>query len=285
MMLVVKHVLAGQRLYDDVLTAYGPIYFLYKWLVHGLLGAALTHDIVGLNAIGAQLATGVAAAIATFGVTGSLLLGAVAQILVTFHLVTVRWEPGHPQELAGLLTMLMVALPSIAPVRSPTRLAVGLGLLAAALTMIKVNLGVFAGLAVWMALLSLAPSARASTALRVISSAGIVALPWPFMWTLMGAPATQHFAATQTAALTALLLMARPQPGWSSGLRAPLVLIAAWAAGVMLTVLAMVFLGTSVPALLDSLILSPWRMSSLFIYMPPGYFGSALAGAVGAGGR
>lgn len=62
MMLVVKHVLAGQRLYDDVLTAYGPIYFLYKWLVHGLLGAALTHDIVGLNAIGAQLATGVAAA-------------------------------------------------------------------------------------------------------------------------------------------------------------------------------------------------------------------------------
>src|SRR5215831_5560667 len=114
MMLLVRHFLAGHRLYDEVWTLYGPVYFFYKWLIHGLVGLPLTHDVVRLSAMAVWVLTGAVAAIAALGLTGSLALAAVAQMLVTFHLRSIVLAPGHPQELGGLITMATVAIPALA---------------------------------------------------------------------------------------------------------------------------------------------------------------------------
>jgi len=72
MMVTVKHLLANHTLYDEVWTLYGPVYFFHKWLIHGLFGLPLTHDVVRLTAMTIWLSTGVVAAIVAHAVTGSV---------------------------------------------------------------------------------------------------------------------------------------------------------------------------------------------------------------------
>lgn len=276
LMLTVKHFLAGHRLYDEVWTLYGPVYFFYKWLIHGLCGLPLTHDVVRLTAIAVRILTGVAAAVSAFRLTGSVALAASSQMLVTFHLVAIDMEPGHPQELSGLLTMALVAIASFASGRRRRRMAIALGLVIAALSMVKINLGAFAGLAVWMAFLSQVPLTRASAALRIVSSAALIALPWVLMRSLLGEPTAQHFAATEALAVLAFSTIALTRRDGTSSQGDLVALASAWAGGVALMVLAPYVSGTTLAALVDSLVVSPSRMPALFVHMPPESFPSPL---------
>ena len=278
MMLTVRHFLAGHRLYDEVWTLYGPVYFFYKWLIHGLCGLPLTHDVVRLTATAVRLLTGIVAAVAAFGLTGSLALAAVAQLQVTVHLSTIVWEPGHPQELCGLLTMTIVAIPSIARGRRP-RTLVALGVAAAALGMVKVNLGIFAALGVWMALLSLVPLTAASSALRIVSSAALVALPWVLMRSILEQPTVQHFAATEAMAIVAVATIALTRRGGMLRMNDLVAFALSCIGGVALIGLATVAHGTTLAALLDCLISAPSRMPALFVIMPSQYFPDPLAAA------
>jgi hypothetical protein len=280
MMLLVRHFLAGHRLYDEVWTLYGPVYFFYKWLLHGLVGLPLTHDVVRLSAMAVWVLTGAVAAIAALGLTGSLALAAVAQMLVTFHLKTIVNEPGHPQELCGLLTMATVAIPALAHGEWRAGTLVGLGLGVAALVMTKVNLGIFVAIGIWMALLSLVPATLPTVALRTVSSAVLVALPWLFMRQLLGLPWLRNFAATQsmTFAALALLTLSRRDGVLRAG---QLVLFAsASIGGVVLIGLLTLAKGTTFAALRDCLITAPLRMPALFVYAPPVFFPPPSAAAV-----
>lgn len=269
MMLLVKHVLAGHQLYDEVRTFYGPVYFFYKWLVHGLGGLPLTHDVVRLTALVVRLLTGLVAAASAFGFTASASLAAAAQMLVTFHLITIQSEPGHPQELCGLLTMLMVAIPSVARGCRPGAIPAALGLLVAALAMTKVNLGAFTAIAISMAFLSSVPLTRVSAALRIVSFAALVALPWALMRPLLGTPPTLHFAATETLALAAISAVALTRRSGTSSLRELAIFVAAAAGGTALIAFTLFAWGGSAAALVDNVVVTPSRLPFLFVYMPP----------------
>jgi hypothetical protein len=265
MMLTVKHFLAGHPLYEEVRTLYGPAYYFYKWLIHEVVGLPLSHDVVRLTTLAFRLLTGVTAAAAAFGLSRSVSLAAATQILVTHHLALSQNEPGHPQELCALVTMLLVAIPCVAASRRRAWMPVVLGILIAVLTMTKVNLGAFAGLAVWMAFLSLMRLTPASAVLRIVSAATLVALLWALMWSLLAAPETQRFAMTETLAVVAVstIALTRGRAGASLGDLAALV--GAAAVGAALMVVALVAWGTYPAAVLDNLVLMPARMPALFV--------------------
>ncbi len=272
MMLTVKHFLAGHRLYDEVWTLYGPIYFLYKWFVHGMANLPLTHDVVRLTAAAVRLATGVVASAAVFGLTGSLSLAAVAQMLSTLHLFTSCNEPGHPQELAGLLTMVVVTIPAIRRAARAQRTIVALGLVVAALAMVKSNLGILAGLAVWMSVLALVRVTPVSLVLRITSVTAMMALPALLMRAHLAEPWGIHFAATATLSILALGMVAFTERDGELAIRDLALFVLACAGGLLVIVSVTLARGTTGAALLDCLIVSPMRMPGLFVFAPESYF-------------
>ena len=279
-MLTVKHFLAGHRLYDEVWTLYGPVYFFYKWLIHGLCGLPLTHDVVRLTALTVRLLTGVVAAVAVLRLTASVTLAAVTQVLVTVHLAAINSEPGHPQELCGLLTMALVAIASLASGRRPMRTPIVLGLVVAALSMAKVNLGIFAGVAIWMSFVSDLPLTRGNAAVRTVSLAALLALPWMLTRAMLATPVVWHLVSTETLAILAVSTIALTRRGGTSSLGDLGVFISAWAGGVGLMALALCVTGTTLTALVDSLVVSPARMPALFFIMYDEMFPSLLPAVV-----
>jgi hypothetical protein len=270
MMLVVKHFLAGHQLYDEVWTLYGPVYFFYKWLIHGLCSLPLTHDVVRLTAAAVWLLTSVVAAVSAFGLTGSLTLAALTQMVVTFHLATIVREPGHPQELCGLLLMAIVAIPSVARRLRPMLTLIAVGLVVAALSMVKVNVGIFAALGVWMSLLSLVPLTAVSLALRILSSAVLVALPLVF------ARSVPSFAATEAMSIVAVGTIALTRRNGTTRIGDLVAFASACTGGVVLLGLVTLAKGSTLAALLDCLILAPSRMPTLFGGVLLEYYSSPL---------
>src|SRR5215475_9573394 len=51
MMMWVKFFLRGHKLYTDLLTTYGPLYYFYQWGIHTLFGAPVTHNVTRFAAI------------------------------------------------------------------------------------------------------------------------------------------------------------------------------------------------------------------------------------------
>src|SRR5687768_4003367 len=44
LMITVQSFLQGEPLYDSVFTQYGPVYYVYEWVIHRALAIPLTHD-------------------------------------------------------------------------------------------------------------------------------------------------------------------------------------------------------------------------------------------------
>lgn len=188
-LVLVKHLLDGRRMYDDVSTVYGPAYLLYRWVLNGLCALPLDTDGVRLTTLAAWLACAILAGglvrTATRGqrFAGWCVLAAAGFELV--HLSAFANEPGHPQDLAQLF--LLGGLAAFAALRSSRArtAAVVLGLAIAGLGLTKVNLGVVLGLP---ALLALVADERSLSmkALRGSLLAAAVALPWVLMRTHLG---------------------------------------------------------------------------------------------------
>src|SRR5687767_6048463 len=44
LMITVQSFLQGEPLYDSVFTQYGPVYYIYEWVIHRAFAMPLTHD-------------------------------------------------------------------------------------------------------------------------------------------------------------------------------------------------------------------------------------------------
>ena len=185
---------SGEPLYDRVGTQYGPAFFTVQDAVHTLTGLPVTHDVARLKTLLAWLAACVLAADTLRRLTGRWTLAALAGAAVLFHLDRFGWEPGHPQELAALLILACVWLaalfsPSASLLPCPSAsansltsttqftLPLLLGLATGTLAMIKLNLGVLAGLAGFGSLVLSLPHGRARTWLWWVTALAGAALP------------------------------------------------------------------------------------------------------------
>ncbi len=158
MMITVKQFVEGRVLYDEVYTQYGAVYYFYKWLIHGLLNLPVTHNINRLTTLFVWILTSFLCGIFALRLTRSAVGGAAAYILTFLILFRMTYEPGHPQELCGLL--LIVGLLLLTGKNSGKSFNVRLGLLGATVALLlitKINLGIFLGLALAISFLSLSP--------------------------------------------------------------------------------------------------------------------------------
>src|SRR6266478_3549330 len=102
LMIGVKQYLAGMRLYDQVFSCYGPVYYLYQWALHTATATPVTHDVVRISALLPWLGVTLISVWITLRLTRSLILAAVAHLAASLVLVTFRTQPGHPAELTLL---------------------------------------------------------------------------------------------------------------------------------------------------------------------------------------
>ena len=160
-LVTLKAFVAGETLYRDVYTPFGPFYYELFGGLFSLSGHAVTTDasrtIVMVIWVGASLLFG----LAVQRLTGRVALGVTA-MLVAFSVVFIlSQEPMHAQVLAiGLLAVFTAIVSNDAPRRA--FIAGGIcGALLAALVLTKVNLGIYAVAAVcFAAVLAVEPLRR-----------------------------------------------------------------------------------------------------------------------------
>ncbi len=260
--------LAGQRLYDDVFSQYGPWPYVYHQLVTTLGGnAPLTH------------ALGRAITLAHW-VTMALLCGAIAWRLTRSHFAAMvsallsfglTWqmisEPSHPGSHISLLVALAGFLITCVPdARRPSLVYASLGVLIAMLLLTKINVGLLLAAGTGCFLLRCLAWPGRWSQLGWIGTAGLLTLPWVLMGGQLHRSWVLLFCIQFTLAAASLLwltppgsLANRPEPrSWwvaPPAVFAALALICGW----------IMARGTTFHALLETVVINPVRMPGKFV--------------------
>jgi hypothetical protein len=264
-----KTFLSGHPLYDQTFSLYGPAYFAWVQLLHGVLRLPLSHD-------SALICTSLVWVIASLLCAGyvvrlarNLFLAAATALAVFIILEELKREPGHPQEVCLLLLGGMLVISSLASASRRLGAILGmLGFLAGLLAMIKPNLGVFAALAGWLTLSHLLAGKRLRLLLFGLGAVMAAALPLVLMRRHMEGAGT--YCLLESGAILLLLVQLA-----SSRVERPLAwqAIAAPTAGFVLAVLVCVTYalgtGTSLAGLVQGVVLHPLAFDQVFSMWPP----------------
>ncbi len=189
LMIGIESFLRGHRLYDYVYSQYGPFYYLVQWCYYAVVGTPVTHDHVRLLAAFLWLACAGVLAWCVRRLTASWILTALAFLALLNVLKIFAQNPGHPEETCLLLVSLLLALSCSVDTIVSTSQSALFGLLLAALTLTKVNIGFYAGLALLLSWIHIAFGAAlkrlsflavglASLAATVLIMAPLFTLPW-----------------------------------------------------------------------------------------------------------
>jgi hypothetical protein len=180
LMIIVKRFLDGHALYDDVGVFYGPFYYLYEWCAHAGTGTPVSHDSVRFVSMFFWVSCAMLLFLLVYRATSSLLLAAAAHFLAFKTLSFIGIGPAHPQELC---ITLLVALALVAcSVSTRNSLMISLGALAGGMMATKINLGVFAVLALAVAFAFAAKRGRARNPALIVVSAAVLVFPVALMW-------------------------------------------------------------------------------------------------------
>jgi hypothetical protein len=254
-------------LYDRVYTQYGPFIYLLYDALHRVLGFAFTNTAGRWITLANWLGTAALCAGLVARQTRSALWTAFTLAGVFTFLWVMINEPVHPGGLLVLLVTLGVWIGAEAWTAGRTSaFAVATGAIGAALTLTKINVGVFfLGAAFCWLAVNTAPPRRAR-ALTWLAAAGCAALPFALMQTLFALPWVRLFALVFAGGALALLLtlrtVARPVATprtwlcFAGALLGALLLIAAgaWARG------------TSLRGLLDGVVLEPLKHPGVYFF-------------------
>ena len=179
LMITVKQYLSGRTIYVDIFSFYGPVYYLYNWLLRTLTVTPVTHDAVRMTSLVLCLAGALMCACIVLRLTRSLAMAAVAHLFTSTAITALsRSEPGHPQELVLLLLLVFASFPLWADIsRHRFLLTISLGALAAALLLIKINVGALAMATLALTFAAQLPPSRLSRTMRIAAYAGCLLLP------------------------------------------------------------------------------------------------------------
>jgi len=264
MLTALKGFINHGHLYDDVFTQYGPFYYETWGGLFSIFGIPVDHDAGRAVTMVAWIVSSLAIGLASWRITGSLLLGLASQALVFTALGVLTNEPMHPGGIICLLLAAIVVIAScVADRPSPFAMA-ALGAALAALVLVKINVGFFAVASVVLAAAVSYPALFERRWPRILIEVGFVALPFVLLASKFSEGWPRRYAIHVGIAAFALVLVLRarrnPQRrneelGWLVG--GFLVL----AAVSLLTILAT---GTSLNGLIDGVLRQPLRQSDAF---------------------
>ena len=278
LMISVQEFLNGKRLYDDVFTQYGPFYYFSYGLYHSRAFAGLSHDSVRLATALVWLATAAGCALLATRVAGkAVAAGAVAAFALTMVILkTLANEPGHPQELCILLTVLVLLTTTLANAGGRVLPSV-LGALVAALAMTKINVGVFAAAGVLLALLASERGNRLLRAAAFLVATGVVVLPLVLMRDYLTSWGLACCIFVDAAMLPMVAIaIAGPVPAQPTAKMVP------WFLGSLAFVIvtlatAILAMGTTPKALWHGLYLQPMQFARVYSSPPAGLTNQAAA--------
>jgi len=262
----IRSYLQGGRLFDDVFTQYGPAFYVAESFLHGTLRLPLTHDVERTLTIGVWVGAGACAGTATMRLTRSWIIGLCTFVGVFIHLTPIINEPAHPQGLLALASAAVVMLSTWVDGERHGRLATAaIGALTAFAVLVKVNVGAFVAVGVALPLLFSAqlPRSRGTTVARVAAGVAACALPFLVVKPHLATWAFNYGVAVSLSvagALIALATVERP----SLPVRMVTIYVgtaAATAAGFLLVV---ILRGTTVPALVNGILVRPSQFADLF---------------------
>ncbi len=202
----VKQYVGGMRLYDQVFSSYGPVYYFYNWLLRLASDTPVTHDVTRMSSLIPWLLTALICAWIVLKLTKSLLLASATHLFTFATLAFFRQAPGHPHELCIVLLVSLVAVGLWVPVQRYRLVAmILLGALPAFLLLIKVNIGIFAILAVALAVLIHAPRTSASRLALIAVGAAYIILPFMLMKAHLGERVADYYCALLTVSAVSML--------------------------------------------------------------------------------
>lgn len=275
----VRGFLEGHSLYSDIFSFYGPFYYCYEWMVHSVLAIPLTHDATTALCVAHWLIGSAILAVAGYLLSRSLLIAGLVFMQMALHLTPLAREPGHPQEVAVLLlcAAAMVAAGGRRP-RDRLWMLVAIGV---ALIFTKINIGVFYGCALLLALASgssfFESASKRYFLILVLSALLPFVLMRPNMneaWAL--AFACQSCVTILTAGTVAWFFAEKEDTRRSQLLPAAVCLVGLSAALILMVVLK----GTPFLAMVHALVTQPARLGSSFsipLKVPGSIFAAGLA--------
>ena len=208
----VRDFVRGWPIYDDVFTQYGPFFYLLNGVIFKLASIPVDTDSMRLVVVGIWVACALLGALFTIRMTGSVPLAVAVLALTAAHLRALANEPGHPGGLCMLLVMLLAVTATFFAEQRRAVVCGILGALVGCLLMTKLNVGVFALLAVALTIFAAIPDPRAVLA-QLVTSSAILALPAILMRTHIqqGWSWVYYFALFATLAVLPILVLQRTQ--------------------------------------------------------------------------
>jgi hypothetical protein len=207
MMISVKQYIGGMRLYEDISSHYGPVYYLYNWLLRTFTATPVTHDITRLSSLIPWIGSAALCALVALRVTNSLVVSATCMTVVSQATNFFAREPGHPQELVLLLVTVLVACPLLVDYRRWNRgVPFFLGAIAAALLLVKVNIGLYMFAALALTFATQLPPGALNRALAWGTAAGCLLLPPVLMHAHLNVAPLQEFCAVVTFSIAAAVV-------------------------------------------------------------------------------
>jgi hypothetical protein len=270
----IRAFIQGHRMYDDVYSLYGPLFNLFYGLLYGPLHIPADQFGGRLIALSLWLTWTAGFAFFCFRLSRSLVSMLLCFMLTVRLLGPIMHSPGHPEELCLVLisaTLLMTC--SLEENARDIALA-GIGAAIAALTLIKINVGVFVGLPLLVVLLRKSSNAKLSRTLAPLAMICMIILPvalqsllFSFSWVRMYC----LFCFLSVVAAGLVYLKADRTPPIMTT-RSWAVLVASGGVSALLIVGAMMLAGSSAFGILNAVVLQNTGFVRNWYY--PIYFGA-----------
>lgn len=267
-LLSLQKFIAGERLYTDIFSQYGPFPYLYSWCVGSVLDIPFTHTVGrSLTAIH-WVTSSIFAGALTLRLTRNLTSGIIA-CLGSFGLLwQIIAEPSHPGSLiCAILAPTAYVTCCLYQSQRWRLLAAIAGIAAGILILTKINIGIFfiAGAGAGALLLTDWPK-RYHNLSAWLTLLGLIAMPWGLMRANLNESSVWTFALQFTIGIASILWV-RPTPSieriippssWISGL-------AAFTATLLAIYAFTVLRGTSSTDFIKGIFISPLRHPAHFL--------------------
>lgn len=260
---------SGHPMYNSVFSDYGPFYYLVFGGFFALIDHAVTTDAGRLIQLTLWILTTLGIGLIAHRLTGRLTV-AVAALATTFALLNgATSEPMHASMLNDFMLMLMAATAVFGIPRRPDIALSVIGAIAAALLLIKINVGGYAIVGIAFAVVMAGGRLARFAPLRLSGIAAFTLVGPAVMAGKLNTEWARSYALLAVLSTLAITFVAGPtRVGWTGrdgSERWPVLLIGGFVSA-LVVILAIVFaLGTSPGELIDQILIVPSHQGSILV--------------------